>query len=151
MDSKNKPTKQSSATPNRGRKNNPDYEMVSVKTRDGVTQNVYRKKDRGDVKKNKNKGTPEKRRGGFKKPKQKKNLGVLNAPPSIASSMAQPLGNIAMEQKQSNAAYQLDTVNRLSGRARESLQNQKKAPKQVKMAKSRSRPEPSSGGGDGRT
>ncbi len=143
MDSKNKPT-------NRGRKNNPDYEMVSVKTRDGVTQNVYRKKDRGDVKKNKNKGTPEKRRGGFKKPKQK-NLGVLNAPPSIASSMAQPLGNIAMEQKQSNAAYQLDTINRLSGRARESLQNQKKAPKQVKMAKSRSRPEPSSGGGDGRT
>jgi hypothetical protein len=135
--------------PNKGvsRKNNPDYEAHTIMTRDGVKQTVYKKKQNGEKKHNK--GTPEKRRGGFKTPKKK--VGLLNAPPTIASQMAKPINNYQMGVAQTAAMLQLETMNSLSGRAREALQGQAKAPTQVAKIKKRSRPAPNPGGGDGRT
>jgi len=133
------------------RKGNPDYEPVQVMSKDGVKSTVYKRK--GDPKpKTKNVGTPEKRRGGFKKPKASvSNKGMLNAPPSISSSMAEVIGNYDVDKSQSKAMSQLDTMNRLSGRSREALQGQKVSKKANMEIKKRSRPNPSSGGGDGRT
>lgn len=129
------------------RKDNPDYEPKMVKTRDGVKQKVYVKKDSAKVKKNV--GSEVKRRGGFKK----KNVGHLNDQPTITSSMAKPVNpnGYEKEQAEKNALYQLDYLERLSGQKREKVQNQFRAPKQIKELKSRSRPNPNSGGGDGRT
>ncbi len=133
------------------RKGNPDYEPVQVMSKDGVKSTVYKRK--GDPKpKTKNVGTPEKRRGGFKKPKGSNgNVGMLDSKPSNASSMAKPLGNINVVRSQSNAIQNLDNMNRLSGRSREALQGQKVSKKANAEIKNRSRPNPSSGGGDGRT
>lgn len=129
------------------RKDNPDYEQKTVNTRDGVKQKVYVKK--GSAKPKKNTGTPEKRRGGFKKSK----IGLLNSAPTIQSSMASQINpnQYVKEQTEKNAVYNLDLLNRLSGSKREKMQNQFKAPKQVSELKSRSRTNPTTGGGDGRT
>lgn len=131
------------------RKNNPDYEKKIVHTRDGVKQTVYVKKPNKDPPK-KNVGTPSKRRGGFKS-KSQGNVGELNKKPTIASSMAKPISSYASEQAEKNAAFQLDYLDRLSGKVREVQQGEFKAPKQVKQIKKRNRPNPNAGGGgDGR-
>ena len=122
----------------RSRKNNPDYEAHIIDTRDGVKQTVYRKKDSAKKPK-KNTGTPQKRRGGFKQPK---NVGELNKNPTIASSMAKPIGNYQMEQAQKQASASMEYTNMLSDKKREQLQGQFKAPKQVSLAKTRSRTNP---------
>ena len=119
----------------RSRKNNPDYESHIVQTRDGVKQTVYKKKESAKEVKT-NKGTPEKRRGGFKKPK---NVGELDKPPTIASSMAKPIGNYNMEQAQKQASASMEYTNMLSDKKKEQLQGQFKAPSQVKKIKGRSR------------
>lgn len=113
------------------RKDNPDYEKKVVRSRDGVNQTVYRKKDR---KPKGNVGTPQKRRGGFKKPNP-----TLNAPPTIASSMAKPVSSINAQKAAKAAVFQQDYIERLSVKTREQLQGEYKAPKQVKQIKSRSR------------
>jgi len=113
------------------RKDNPDYESKVVRTRDGVNQTVYSKKN----KKGKNVGTPAKRRGGFKA----KSNPTLNAPPTIASSMAKPINNVAAQKAAKAAVFQQDYIERLSVKTREQLQGEYKAPKQVKQLKSRSR------------
>ncbi len=128
---------------NNGRKNNPDYEAKKIKTRDGVIQTVYYKKKGNKSPPKKNVGTPEKRRGGFKKPKASKgNIGMLNSQPSTTSSMAQSKSNYSAQRAQSNAAYQLETMNALSAKKREKLEGQYAAPKQQKMIKGRSRTNP---------
>ncbi len=130
------------------RKDNPDYEKHIINTRDGVKQTVYRKKPNKDPKKNV--GTPQKRRGGFKQ--SKGNIGLLAKQPTIASSMAKPLGNYSAEQAQKKALFQQDYLNRLSGKAREIQQGEYQAKPQIKKIKSRARPNPNGGGGgDGRT
>ncbi len=132
------------------RKNNPDYEAAVVHTRDGVKQTIYRKKANKDAPK-KNKGTPEKRRGGFKA-KAKGNVGQLAAPPTIASSMAKPIASYSSGNAQKQALFQQDYLERLSGKVREIQQGEFKAKKQVKQIKRRNRPNPNAGGGgDGRT
>ena len=122
----------------RSRKNNPDYEAHIVKTRDGVKQTVYRKKESAKKPK-RNEGTPAKRRGGFKKPK---NVGLMNQQPTIASSMAKPIANYELEQAQKQAVASMEFTNMLSDKKREQIQGQYKAPKQVGMAKNRSRTNP---------
>ena len=138
MNSKDDKTKKDVSKVNRSRKNNPDYEVHTIQTRDGVKQKVYRKKETAKKPK-KNAGTPEKRRGGFKKPK---NVGLLPKQPTIASSMAKPLGNYNVEQAQKQASANMEYVNMLSDKKREQIQGQYKAPKQVSMAKNRSRTNP---------
>jgi hypothetical protein len=124
---------------NKSRKDNPDYEKHVVHTRDGVKQTVYKKKDTAKKPK-KNQGTPDgKKRGAFKKPK---NVGLMDSKPASASSMAKPIGNYQMEQSQKQASANMEYTNMLSDSKREKVQNQFKAPKQVAMAKSRSRTNP---------
>jgi len=124
---------------NRARKNNPDYEKHVVQSRDGVKQTVYRKKETAKKAK-KNVGTPDgKKRGAFKKPK---NVGLMNSKPATASSMAKPIGNYEMEQAQKQASANMEYINMLSDKQREKIQGQYKAPKQVGMAKNRSRTNP---------
>ena len=138
-----KTNKQSSkSTINRGRKNNPDYEAVMVNTRDGVKQKVYKKKQSAKDKEppKRKKGTPEKRRGAFKQPK--KNVGLMNSPPTTASSMAKPIGSYSAQQAEKAAMASIDNIERLSEKKREELQGQAKAPKQVALAKTRSRTNP---------
>ena len=135
--------KSSNQKKNTGRKNNPDYEAKKVKTRDGVIQTVYYKKTNNKEPPKKNVGTPEKRRGGFKAKGSKGNTGLLPANPTIASSMAKPIGNYSLERIQKNAVYNLETMNKLSDKTREKLQGQYVAPKQQKMMKGRSRTNPS--------
>jgi hypothetical protein len=125
------------------RKNNPDYEKQVVMSRDGVKQSVYRKKNKN---KGKNVGTPAKRRGAFKTPK----LGALAVPPTIASTMAKPIGNYNQQQLAKKALFTQDYLERLSGDTREKIQNEYKAPTQVAKIKKRSRPD-TGVGGDGRT
>ncbi len=135
------------------RKNNPDYEPFTINTRDGVKQTYYRLK-KNAKKPKKNVGTPEKRRGGFKAPKATSPsvVGQLNVPPTITSSMAEAnISNYQAGKAQSNAMLNIDNITRLSGRAREKIQNEAKAPQQVAKIKKRSRPNPNPGGGDGRT
>ena len=127
---------------NRGRKNNPDYEAVIVHTRDGVKQKVYKKKQSAKDKEppKRKKGTPEKRRGAFKQPK--KNVGLMDSPPTTASSMAKPIGSYSAQQAEKAAMASIDNIERLSEKKREELQGQAKAPKQVALAKTRSRTNP---------
>lgn len=126
-----------------GRKNNPDYEPKQIKTRDGVLQTVYYKKKNNKAPPKKNVGTPQKRRGAFKGKTSKGNTGMLNAPPSNASSMAQPIGNYMMEQNQKKASLLLETMNALSDKKREVLQGQYNAPGQKQKMSGRSRTNPS--------
>lgn len=128
---------------NSGRKNNPDYEPKKIKTRDGVIQTVYYKKKGNKEPPKKNVGTPAKRRGGFKKPKVKSGEGLLSAKPTIASSMAQPIGNYNASVAQKNAMLQVETMNSLSDKKREKLEGQYNAPSQIKLIQGRSRTNPS--------
>ena len=114
------------------RKDNPDYERKVVRTRDGVNQTIYRKKDK---KPKRQVGTPQKRRGAFKA----KATPVLDAPPSTASSMAQPVSNISAQKAAKNAVFQQDYLERLSVKTREMLQGEYKAPQQVAKIKKRNR------------
>ena len=129
------------------RKGNPDYEAHSVVASDGVKTTVYKKK--GGEKKKEGKGTPQKRRGGFKKPKE--NTGVLYALPSNTSSMASPeLANQKKGREQTAAALGIQTDISLSGRALQAQQVKEGSKKPSKKAIKNSRPNPSSGGADGR-
>jgi hypothetical protein len=113
------------------RKDNPDYERKVVRTRDGVNQTIYRKKNKEQKRQV---GTPQKRRGAFKTKKT-----LLDVPPSNASSMAKPISNIEAQKAAKNAVFQQDYLERLSVKTREQLQGEYKAPKQVAQMKSKSR------------
>ena len=102
------------------RKDNPDYERKVVKTRDGVNQTIYRKKNKETKRQV---GTPQKRRGAFKAKKT-----LMDIPPSNASSMAKPINNIQAQKAAKSAVFQQDYLERLSVKTREQLQGEYKAP-----------------------
>lgn len=119
------------------RKDNPDYEKASIMTRDGVKQTVYRLKSKKEKPK-KQVGTPQKRRGGFKK-QVKKDNGSLSKPPPIASSMAKPITSYSTQVAQKKAMYHQDTLEKISDKEREKMEGEYKAPKQIKSLKMKSR------------